>query len=214
MFGRLLVHLRHHLRFYTSLILGAACYHFGGRFLAPVRIVAAGDAAFLLYLAMALVAVIQTSATELCERAANEDEGIFLVVVIAVGVMTACFVAIFTIINQERRHEVVPLSLALACAPLGWLTLHTIASFHYANLYYAPLSSGGTAPLEFPGGAKPNAWDFLYYSLVVGMTAQVSDVQVRSTRLRRATMGHGVLSFFFNTVLLAMAVNAAVAIAM
>jgi uncharacterized membrane protein len=54
-------------------------------------------------------------------------------------------------------------------------------------------------------------WDFIYFSLVIGMTAQVSDVQVRTTAMRRAVTGHSVVSFFFNTVLIAMAVNAAVA---
>jgi len=212
----LAAHLRHHPRFYTSCVAGVACFLLGYRFALPVRIVGAGDAAFILYLVMAMVAVFRTSAMELCERAAAEDEGIFLVILIVVGVMAACFVAIFAILNQEHRHETMSLVLALACAPLGWLTLHTIASFHYANLYYAPLDGSGGSPmepLEFPGGGKPNAWDFLYYSFVVGMTAQVSDVQVRSTKMRRATMGHGIVSFFFNTVLLAMAVNAAVAIA-
>jgi uncharacterized membrane protein len=65
----------------------------------------------------------------------------------------------------------------------------------------------------FPGGAEPGPWDFLYYAFVVGMTAQVSDVQVFDTKMRRATLGHGVVSFFFNTVLIAMAVNAVVALA-
>ena len=65
----------------------------------------------------------------------------------------------------------------------------------------------------FPGCVEPGPWEFLYYSFVVGMTAQVSDVQVCDTRMRRATLGHGVISFFFNTVLIAMAVNAVVAIA-
>ena len=69
------------------------------------------------------------------------------------------------------------------------------------------------ALLDFPGCAAPGPWDFLYFSFVVGMTAQVSDVQVKTSVMRRAVLGHGVISFFFNTVFIAMAENAAVAMA-
>ncbi|HEX2113690.1 MAG TPA: DUF1345 domain-containing protein, partial [Alphaproteobacteria bacterium] len=67
--------------------------------------------------------------------------------------------------------------------------------------------AGDRAELAFPGTSEPTAWDFLYYSFVVGMTAQVSDVQILSTEMRRLTMAHGVVAFFYNTVLLALAVN-------
>ncbi len=106
--------------------------------------------------------------------------------------------------------------MALARAPLDWFTLHVVAAFHYVNIFYG--TAGGAteplpAPLQFPGGRDPMVWDFLYYAFVVGMTAQVSDVQVVGAKMRRATLGHGVGSFFFNTVLIAMAVNAVVNIA-
>jgi uncharacterized membrane protein len=65
--------------------------------------------------------------------------------------------------------------------------------------------------LQFPETEEPVMWDFIYYSFVVGMTAQVSDVQILTTDMRRATMIHGIVSFLFNTVLLALAVNVVVA---
>ena len=101
-------------------------------------------------------------------------------------------------------------------APLGWFVLHTVMAFHYADLHYfddpgTPTMTNGD--LDFPGKGDPGPWDFLYFSFVVGMTCQVSDVQVKTTVMRRAVLGHGVVSFFFNTVFIAMAVNAAVAMA-
>jgi uncharacterized membrane protein len=98
--------------------------------------------------------------------------------------------------------------------PLGWFTLHTVAAFRYAHLYYTKRGGGGNEPgdaggLAFPETREPGTWDFLYYAFVVGMTAQVSDVQVLSTSMRRLTLAHSVTSFFFNTVLLALAVNIA-----
>jgi uncharacterized membrane protein len=96
--------------------------------------------------------------------------------------------------------------------PLGWLTLHTVIAFHYAHLYYAagPPKGGARTDargLGFPGAEEPTLWDFLYHSFVVGMTSQVSDVQVQSAEMRRLVLIHGVTSFFMNTVLLALAVN-------
>jgi uncharacterized membrane protein len=96
--------------------------------------------------------------------------------------------------------------------PLGWATPHTVMAFHYAHLFYAGhpsshlVDAGG---LAFPGTREPRSWDFLYYSFVVGMTAQVSDVQVVSTSMRQITLVHGMVSFFVNTVIIALAVNVA-----
>ena len=64
-----------------------------------------------------------------------------------------------------------------------------------------------TGGLIFPGNEEPDYWDFLYYSLVVAMTAQVSDVQITNKRMRRLTTVHGVVSFFFNVIVLALTVN-------
>jgi uncharacterized membrane protein len=161
--------------------------------------------------------IVGRSAEQLRERAAVEDEGIFAVVMIVVTAVSFCFGSIFVILHQSHGAITVPLVLALAAAFLGWLTLHVVAAFHYAHLFYgthygAELGTGHP-PLLFPGSADPTPWDFLYYAFVVGMTAQVSDVQVVGATMRRATLGHGVVSFFFNTVLIAMAVNAVVTLA-
>jgi uncharacterized membrane protein len=108
------------------------------------------------------------------------------------------------------------LSMAGGGALLGWFVLHTVMAFHYADIYYfddPETHDDDSHDLEFPGSALPGPWDFLYFSFVVGMTAQVSDVQVKTSVMRRAVLFHGVASFFFNTVFIAMAVNAAVALA-
>ena len=92
--------------------------------------------------------------------------------------------------------------------------LHTLAAFHYANLFYAPAPAAARrGGLDFPGTPEPGPWDFLYFAFVIGMTAQVSDVAVRTTPLRRTALAHGVASFFYNAVILALAVNAALAYA-
>jgi uncharacterized membrane protein len=93
----------------------------------------------------------------------------------------------------------------------SWTVTHTVFALHYAHHYYgdgpAPGADDDRGGLAFPGEEPPDYWDFLYFSFVVGMTCQVSDVQVTSRAMRRMTLMHGVLSFFFNTVILALSVN-------
>ena len=89
-------------------------------------------------------------------------------------------------------------------------------AFHYGDIHYFDdprTSADDRGDLDFPGRGEPCPWDFLYFSFVIGMTCQVSDVQVKTTMMRRTVLWHGVVSFFFNTVFIAMAVNAAVAMA-
>src|SRR5262245_21660709 len=146
-------------------------------------------------------------------RAIYEDEGMILIVIITIAAIALSLTAMVLLINAAERPDLPTFVLAIASVPLGWLTLHTVAAFHYAQLYYTRSGHKGgrdAAGLSFPETEEPHSWDFLYYSFVVGMTAQVSDVQVLTTKLRRLTLFHGIVSFFYNTVLLALAVNIAV----
>jgi uncharacterized membrane protein len=88
--------------------------------------------------------------------------------------------------------------------------MQVLLAYRYAHLYYSPHPDAG---LIFPEpAAPPNAVDFLYFSFTIGMTAQVSDVQVTTTPMRKLVLMHGIGSFFFNTVILALAVNAGLAL--
>ena len=99
--------------------------------------------------------------------------------------------------------------LSIAALVLSWMLIHTVFAFHYARRYYAPASvdEGPAAGLRFPGVDEPDYFDFAYYSFVIGMTSQVSDVAVTSAHMRRTTLAHGVLSFLFNIAVLAMSIN-------
>ena len=94
---------------------------------------------------------------------------------------------------------------------LSWLVTHTLFALRYAHEFYEPLSRPGAVQggLEFPGGEAPDYWDFFYFAAVLGMTFQVSDVQVTSRKLRRLATVHGIVSFVFNTVIVALTVNIA-----
>ncbi len=207
-----LAHLEHHLRFYASALLGLCVFLAAPSFALPLRLIGAGDAFFLAYL-ICVGFLSGQSADDLRERSAYQDEGIFVVVLVVLSAIATSCGSIVVILHQSHGRMTSLLGAALASAPLGWFALHAVAACHYAHLYYAPRNAGQGADLVFPGAREPGMWEFLYYSFVVGMTAQVSDVQIAGTQMRRATLGHGVVSFFFNTVLIAMAVNAVVTIA-
>lgn len=208
-------HLYHHGRFYVSAIVGGLIFLFSGSYASPVRTLAAGDAFFLIYLIGAAAIVYRIDSSGLKKKAAYEDEGIFVVVVIALAVIAFSSLAIVTVLRAKNTPSLPPLILAMAGAPLGWAALHTIAAFHYANLYYARRegASQSVRGLEFPGTKEPGIWEFLYYAFTVGMTAQTSDTDALDTKMRRATLGHSVVSFFYNTAIIAMAVNAVIATA-
>jgi uncharacterized membrane protein len=208
------MHFRRHGRFYVALAAGLAVGTVTRGHDLPMRIVLAGDTFFIVYLVLTGLFVADLTASHLRERAAaRADEGLALILVLTVATVALSLAAIFLLLRQVGTGDTGGGILAVASVPLGWLTLHTLAAFHYANLFYAPRSGGAAGGLDFPGTGEPGPWDFLYFAFVIGMTAQVSDVAVRTTPMRRATLAHGIGSFFYNAVILALAVNAAIAYA-
>ncbi|MGE5538024.1 MAG: DUF1345 domain-containing protein [Gemmatimonas sp.] len=214
MTGPILRHLRHHIRFYLSALAGAIVWPALVGVPPGLRTVAAGNAFFVSYLASVAFLIAGSTPDQLRRRAASEDEGITVIIVITVFAVVVSFYSIFALLGYSRSPGAWHLALAILGVPLGWLTFHTVMAFHYAHLYYGQVQRKGdprrdAGGLIFPGDELPVAVDFLYYSFVVAMTAQVSDVQVCSSGMRRVTLGHGIISFFFNAVILALAVNAA-----
>ncbi len=125
----------------------------------------------------------------------------------------ASFVAIIGefSVSKDDSSDVRGLHVALVATTLlvSWFTTHTIFALRYAHEYYDrnPATGELDRGLDFPGGLDPDYWDFFYFSIVLGMTFQVSDVQIASRKLRRLAIVHGVLSFLFNTVIIALTVN-------
>jgi uncharacterized membrane protein len=206
-------HARHHLRFYAALLIGALTWIVGSQLSPKLAPMAAGDAFFAAYLLLMSVFVAGASVDDLRRRADYEDEGAPIIFVLTGLAIAFCLGSIFSLLSG--KPGLVHLLVSLASVPLGWMTLHTMLALHYARLHYAPKSArvkkredrGG---LAFPGTEEPDAWDFLYFSYVIGMTAQVSDVQVEDGGTRRLVLAHSVVSFFINTVLVALAVNVAI----
>ncbi len=204
---------RRHAPFYLALVAGLASAA-GAAAIDPGLATFIGSTMFFaVYLGLALASLRTLTAGYLEKNAAASDVPvavIFAVTLAAVGVAVG---GLFVVLNRERQGAA-ELVLALSAVPLGWLTIHVMAAIHYAHLFWEPVRGGGKearrSGLEFPGTDRPSGTDFLYFAIVIGMTAQTSDVQITTTQMRRINMLHAVASFFFNTVLVAAAVNAAV----
>jgi uncharacterized membrane protein len=206
---------RHHLRFIAALAVGLVVWALIGQLVGPMqnqaRILAAGDAFFAVYLVSTWITWRGASPSRVTRDVETGDEGIFVIGLITSAAFALCLGSLFLLIRAEAALPHWQIALAIASVPLGWLMLHTVMALHYARLYYGRPETGARGGgLMFPGTQEPELSDFVYYSFVVGMTAQVSDVQVLTSRMRRTTLVHGVASFFFNTVILALAVNVAV----
>lgn len=207
-------HFKHHGRFYLSAAFGIGVWLAAMRLDQPLRIVIAGNSFFLLFLASTGLLAPRLGPDDLRRRAAVQDEGIGIIVLVTIAAIALSLGSFAMLLNGSEPggwH----LIFAIVTVPLGWLTLHTVMAFHYAHLFYAEPEvrtgkSQGAGGLAFPGEEEPAAIDFIYYSFVVGMTTQVSDVQATSREMRKVTLVHSVVSFFFNTVILALAVNVAV----
>lgn len=207
-------HTVHHARFYLALAAGVATWMSLAALGSSIAAIAAGDVFFALYLFLTLRFVAKVSVQQLREHASADDEGPWLIISLTVVAVLLCLTSIFSLEGPRTSH--LHLLISLASVPLGWLSLHTVVAFHYARLYYGNAANRDGKPdadpagLVFPATAEPSAWDFLYFSFVLGMTAQVSDVTVESASIRRVVLAHSIGSFFFNTVLVALAVNVAV----
>ncbi len=160
-----------------------------------------------IYLAMAWLTASRATVASMRRRAEQLDQGNGFIFAVTLGAALASVVAIVFDLGQARRD---PTELALGAATLvlSWFFVHTVFAFHYAHLYYNEPKS-----LQFPGTKEPCYGEFMYFALVVGMTAQVSDVATGTAEMRRVVMTHGVIAFFFNTAILALGVNLAAGLA-
>jgi len=171
--------------------------------------------AVLLILVLIALAVGIASPDRIRARARIQDSSLWVIQALIVLAAVASLVAVIALLKKADGETAMMLAgrilLAGGVVVLSWTLIHTVFAVHYAHSYYGdgplpgPDDAGG---LLFPGNDQsPDFWDFFYFSLVLGMTCQVSDVQITGKHMRRLASAHGALSFFFNTVILALTIN-------
>ncbi len=204
-----------HFRTFGALAVGLLTYGvciplFGE----PSRAIIAWDAFAVVFLALIGALAITATPAQMPANARAQEEGewtIFAVVLFGTVMSFAAIVSEFSGTKDmapAEKHEHV--TLVVATLVLTWLVTQVVFALRYAHEYYTA-SVGATADkgLDFPGGEDPDYWDFVYFAIVLGMTFQVSDVQITSRKFRRLATVHGLLGFVFNTVIVALTVNLA-----
>ncbi|MDQ6890120.1 MAG: DUF1345 domain-containing protein [Bacteroidota bacterium] len=154
-----------------------------------------------------------TTSQHIREQAKVQDSSRVLIFITILISTFASFLAVLLLIISKKDFkstETFHTIIAIAGMLFSWFLIHTIFTYRYAHIFYGddvekPNTHAGG--LDFPDDKKPDYLDFAYFSFVLGMTFQVSDVQVTSKRLRRFALLHGILSFIFNTVMIALTIN-------
>ena len=212
--------LRHHLsstqgpqRLLYAGIAGAATAALAWPLQATTRALVGWCVAVAVYLVLAYWLARSFDAAKTRARAQSLDQPNSVLLVSMLGVVAASVVVIVMLLRDVKglseTERIAHVALGVVALAGSWLLIHTLYAFHYAHRYYQQSRSDKVhgAGLAFPGKGEPDYVDFIYYAYVVGMTSQVSDVQVTSPSMRRVTLIHGVLSFGFNMLVLALSVN-------
>jgi uncharacterized membrane protein len=172
------------------------------------RLLIGWDSFVTLYLLLVYIMMMRCGLARIRRNAVLQDDGRFLILLVtALGAFASIAAIVFELAGSHRSP--VELALATITVALSWAAVHTAFALHYAHDYYRGAKAGG---LQFPNGdehEKPDYWDFVYFSFVIGMTAQVSDVGITDRTIRRTATAHGIVSFVYNTALVALMVNIA-----
>jgi uncharacterized membrane protein len=206
----LLRRLRRRPRFNLSALLFAMLIGaFAASGLGPGRsLVLAFVISALVFLAATAHMFSQGKPTSIRARAREEDGGHWSTLASSIGVSSVVLVALGLELQASKSGGMFGIALAASCLLLSWFFMNTMFALHYAHEYYGDdahkRKRGG---LKFPSDHDPDYWDFVYFAFVLGMTFQVSDVQVGDRRLRRVALVHGIVAFFFNVVIVALSVN-------
>jgi uncharacterized membrane protein len=196
-------------RTFISIAIGiAAFFLLPGSLRLVTRLLIGWDIFVTFYLVLAYIMMFRCALAHIRRNAVLQDDGRFLILLVtALGAFASIAAIVFEL---GASHRSVPeLTLATVTIALSWATVHTTFALHYAHDYYRGAKAGG---LQFPSGDQhdhADYWDFVYFSFVIGMTAQVSDVGITDKTIRRTATAHGIISFVFNTALLALMVNIA-----
>ena len=195
----------------TFIALGTAVIAF---FLLPpalrliTRLLLGWDIFITIYLVLVAVMMLRSEHHHIRRKAIMQDDGRFVILLFTALGAFASIAAIVLELGASKRGAV-ELVLAMLTVTLSWAAVHTTFALHYAHDYYRRDKPGG---LQFPSGDKDEPadyWDFVYFSFIIGMTAQVSDVGITDKVIRRTATVHGIISFVYNTALVALMVNIA-----
>ncbi len=179
----------------------------------PVQLLTTWVVYALLILLLTWITILSIHPKEIRKKAGLEDTSRVLIFLFVTAATLVSLLAVFVVLLHAKNETGVALTksviLSGVSVVVSWFLLHTLFTLRYAHLYYSQETNkdeqaGG---LDFPSEKEPDYLDFAYFSFVIGMTCQVSDVQITSRTMRRLALLHGLLAFVFNTAILALSIN-------
>lgn len=199
----------------AGLAVGAGCAVLATG-LGPASCLLAGWNVFCaLYLGLTLSAIAREGPDQIRARAAQQDQGqaVILMLVLAACAASLAAVALELSLAQHASglERGVRVAAALVTVVGSWLVMQVVFALHYAHEYYAvdPVTGADAGGLAFPGDEAPDYWDFLHFSIVIGVAAQTADIAFTGKALRRLGTLHSLIAFAFNTLILALTINLA-----
>lgn len=212
-----LSHLEAHHRLAISLAFAAIAFVFlQGHTLWRTQLIMTWDAYAVCLLGLAWTRILTAQPRQIVRLTTLQPIGRKLILIFVVVAACVSLASVAYLIGMSKQltgwHFGSHILLALGTILLSWMVLHTLFTLHYAHLYYhnslKTPDAKSTAGLIFPDGEiEPDYLDFAYFSFIIGMTSQVSDVQIRCRKIRRWALVHGMVAFAFNTTVLALGIN-------
>jgi uncharacterized membrane protein len=203
-------------RFYLSALVGLITLSLLPRsWSLNVREAVSWDLSAVIYLVLACRVMLTCKGDMIRARAARQDDSRVVILIIILLAVLASFVASGGLLAEAKQapYHLKALRLALAglTIVLAWALTQVVFTLHYAHEYYRPSAGdkGFAEGLAFPADAHPDYWDFFYFATSIGAASQTSDVSIRTKPLRRLVTMHAIISFFFNTAVIALTINLA-----
>jgi uncharacterized membrane protein len=216
-------HFATRARLYGALAIGLLCYVLlsipaiaDGLTHSALKPALAWMATTIAYLLPTLLMIHNPDKARIRQRAKEIDIGLWEIVAAVVLAGAFSLFAVAGVLQRAKELEgaahAIHLGVGVLTIVLSWFMLHVIYAVHYAHIYYDPTERKDNKPrggVAFPETKEPDYWDFVYFSFVIGMTCQVSDVPVTERHFRHLVTAQAIISFFYNTVVVALAVNIA-----
>jgi len=170
-------------------------------------VMAGFDLGALVFL-LSCLPLLNNQARQMREAARRNDANRAALLALTAAVMAVIFVAVASEVMQKQAPTPYSIALSVVTLALTWLFSNVIYALHYAHMFYTEGEGGkDTGGLDFPGTKEPDYWDFLYFSVCLGMTFQTSDVDMTSRHFRRISIFHCLAAFVFNLGVLAFSIN-------
>lgn len=207
----------HHRVLASCIVAVAAFFGLHGHASLPTQLVMVWMAFALTTVVLAWVVILTKDPYEVRRDARLQDASATFLFVLVIGAALASLLAVGLLLGLAKglspQGLAEHIALSITAVIISWMLVHTVFTLRYAHSFFEDARKverhAITGGLIFPGKESPVYSDFAYFSFVIGMTCQVSDVQISSGRLRRLALLHGLIAFAFNAAILALAVNIA-----